>query len=151
MYPKTPHLPNMNTWFLNNIWWLKSCHSRLPQCFDLKDIYSLRFLRRRATVAAMYQSTEATEGTYASTSQRLSHKRIDDLFRNPVFSDKGAKYAKSLFLNLSTLSPFIAGPNSVKKAAPLEQYVNHPPIQAICRVANHIQTAKALFWFLCCR
>ncbi|KAM0803973.1 homoaconitase [Usnea florida] len=71
------------------------------------------WLRRRATIAAMY----------GSTTERSSHKRIDDLFANPISADKGANYAKHLFLNLSTLSPYISGPNSVKRATPLDQLV----------------------------
>ena len=82
----------------------------------------------------MYQSSGSPD---ALTSQRLSHKRIDDLFANPISADKGAKYAKHLFLNLSTLSPHISGPNSVKVATPLDQYV-----------ALHIQGAQALPFFL---
>ena len=57
------------------------------------------------------------------TSERFSHKRIDDLFANPISADKGAIYAKHLFLDLSTLSPYVSGPNSVKIATPLDQYV----------------------------
>ena len=71
----------------------------------------------------MYQATELA-GTL--TSQRFSHKRIDDLFTNPISADKGANYAQHLFLNLSTLSPYISGPNSVKIATPLQEYVNLP-------------------------
>ena len=51
----------------------------------------------------MYQSNEPSG---SSTSQPFSHKRIDDLFDSPISADRGAKYAKRLFLNLSTLSPF---------------------------------------------
>ena len=36
----------------------------------------------------------------------FSHKRIDDLIQNQLVADKGATYAKSLYLNLSTLSPY---------------------------------------------
>lgn len=74
------------------------------------------WLRGRATVAAMYQSTEG-----GLLPQRFSHKRIDDLFANPVSADKGATYAKHLFLDLSTLSPHVSGPNSVKVATPLDR------------------------------
>ncbi|CAD6583918.1 MAG: mitochondrial Homoaconitase [Alectoria sarmentosa] len=76
------------------------------------------WLRGRATVAAMYQSTEPAGSL---TSQRFSHTRIDDVFANPISADKGANYDKHLFLNLSTLSPYISGPNSIKIATPLEQ------------------------------
>lgn len=79
----------------------------------------------------MYQSTDPTD---ALMSQRFSHKRIDDLFANPISADKGANYAKQLFLNLSTLSPYVSGPNSVKIATPLKQYVN--PFSGVSRVPN---------------
>lgn len=90
----------------------------------------------------MYQSTERTD---ASTSQRFSHKRIDDLFMNPISADKGATYVKHLFLNLSTLSPYVSGPNSVKIATPLKQYVSHSPIRAVSGVAIHTQGAQTSF------
>lgn len=77
-----------------------------------------RWLRGRATVAAMYQSTDPAD---VLMTRRFSHKRIDDLFANPISADRGANYAKHLFLNLSTLSPYISGPNTVKKATPLKQ------------------------------
>lgn len=67
------------------------------------------WLRGRATVAAMSQATDLT-GVFAP--RRFSHQRIDDLFANPISADKGASYAKNLFLDLSTLSPYVAGPNS---------------------------------------
>ncbi len=90
----------------------------------------------------MYQSTEPTG---SSTSQRFSHKRIDDLFKTPIIADKGARYAKRLFLNLSTLSPYVAGPNSVKHGRPLEQYVNNPPNQAFFQVATHFKEQRGIY------
>ncbi|KAL8685164.1 MAG: hypothetical protein Q9218_007934, partial [Villophora microphyllina] len=45
--------------------------------------------------------------------------RLDELFANQLSADKGAKYAKYLHLDLSTLSPYVSGPNSVKVATPL--------------------------------
>ncbi|KAG6038456.1 mitochondrial Homoaconitase [Claviceps citrina] len=50
---------------------------------------------------------------------RFEMERIDKLFANPIRADPGAVYAKSLYLNLSTLSPYVSGPNSVKLATPL--------------------------------
>lgn len=76
------------------------------------------WLRGRATVAAMNQSMDLTG---ALSPQRFSHKRIDDLYANPISADKGATYAKHLFLNLATLTPHVAGPNSVKLATPLSE------------------------------
>lgn len=71
------------------------------------------WLRARATTAAMF-----TPG--AGAGERFTHGRIDELLQNPLSADPGATYAKSLYLNLSTLSPFVSGPNSVKVATPLK-------------------------------
>ncbi|KAK7431152.1 mitochondrial Homoaconitase [Neonectria magnoliae] len=64
----------------------------------------------RATIAAMSDSP---------TKDRINHKRIDELLESPLAADPGATYAKEFYLNLSTLSPFVAGPNSVKVANPV--------------------------------
>lgn len=71
------------------------------------------WLRARATTAAMFNPD-------AGSGKRFTHSKIDDLLENPLSADPGATYAKTLYLNLSTLSPFVAGPNSVKVATPLK-------------------------------
>ena len=71
------------------------------------------WLRSKATMAAMERSGDKT------TSERFSHERIDDIFTYQVNADEGAKYAKNLYLDLSSLSPYVSGPNSVKVATPL--------------------------------
>lgn len=76
------------------------------------------WLRYKATEAALPQSSETTD---AFAFKRFSHEKIDKLFDNPLFADPGANYAKCLHLNLSTLSPYVSGPNSVKVATPLEK------------------------------
>jgi homoaconitate hydratase len=43
------------------------------------------------------------------------------LYADPVRADPGAHYAKQLYLNLSTLSPYVSGPNSVKVSTPLSE------------------------------
>jgi homoaconitate hydratase len=55
----------------------------------------------------------------SKTTTRYNHKRLDELFANPIAADKGSKYAKYLTLDLSTLAPYVSGPNSVKVATPL--------------------------------
>ena len=77
-----------------------------------------QWLRYKATEAALYESGELSD---ALTTKRFSHQRLDDLLSNPIWADKGAKYAKYLHLNLSTLSPYVSGPNSVKISSPLEK------------------------------
>lgn len=70
------------------------------------------WLRAKATTSAMLNPELGSRA-------RFTHARIDELINNPLTADPGATYAKSLYLNLSTLSPFVAGPNSVKIATPL--------------------------------
>ncbi|EGY18206.1 homoaconitase [Verticillium dahliae VdLs.17] len=70
-----------------------------------------RWLRYKATEAAMLEER--------TTRQRITHEMVDELFANPLRADPGAQYAKKLYLDLSTLSPYISGPNSVKISTPL--------------------------------
>ena len=74
-----------------------------------------RWLRYKATEAAMLDDR--------TTRQRITHERVDELFANPLTADPDAKYAKQLYLNLSTLSPHVSGPNSVKVATPLNDLI----------------------------
>lgn len=73
------------------------------------------WLRYKATDAAMYKTPET------STHERFTHARLNELFASPLTADEGASYAKYLHLDLSTLSPYISGPNSVKVASPLSE------------------------------
>ncbi|KAL3455697.1 homoaconitase [Aspergillus heterothallicus] len=76
------------------------------------------WLRGKATTAAM----GLAEGPYKTlAAQRFTHPLLEQLFENPLTADKGAKYAKELFLDLSSLSPYVSGPNSVKVATPLKE------------------------------
>ena len=56
-----------------------------------------------------------------STAVRFGRAKVDELYSNPIAADLGANYAKYLHLNLSTLSPYISGPNSVKVSTPLKE------------------------------
>lgn len=71
------------------------------------------WLRAKATMSALDESEGRTGN------QRFSHSKLDDLFEANLSADKGAQYAKYLHLDLSTLSPYVSGPNSVKVATPL--------------------------------
>ena len=79
------------------------------------------WLRYKATEATMYKDPSAAAQTASLTTSRFNHERLDSLFNNPMQADKGAAYAKDLFLDLSTLSPYVSGPNSVKVATPLAE------------------------------
>jgi len=77
------------------------------------------WLRYKATEAAFYESSELAD-SFGKT--QFTHARLDDLFSDPslLSADKGAAYAKTLYVDLSTLSPYVSGPNSVKVATPLQ-------------------------------
>ncbi|KAJ5083291.1 hypothetical protein N7456_012718 [Penicillium angulare] len=72
-----------------------------------------RWLRGKASEAAMLDDR--------TTRDRITHEKVDELFANPLRADPDALYAKQLYLNLSTLSPYVSGPNSVKVATPLNE------------------------------
>jgi len=90
------------------------------------------WLRARATDAAMFGNQSEYKDHHQ---QQFLHERIDKLFSSTgivgqqtghifqpaLAADKGAVYAKELFLDLSTLSPYVSGPNSVKVATPLHE------------------------------
>ncbi|KAF2640716.1 homoaconitase mitochondrial precursor [Massarina eburnea CBS 473.64] len=90
------------------------------------------WLRARATDAAMFGAQSEYKDHHQ---QNFLHESIDKLFKatgivgkesghifQPALAaDKGATYAKELFLDLSTLSPYVSGPNSVKVATPLAE------------------------------
>jgi homoaconitate hydratase len=79
------------------------------------DLVLREWLRSKATTATMHKTANS------STHERFTHPRLDQLFQDQLVADKGAIYAKSLYLNLSTLVPYVSGPNSVKIASPLSE------------------------------
>lgn len=82
------------------------------------DSVLIKWLRLKATKAAIYRAYDLAEGN-ATSHPRLTHERIDELVQNSISADKSAKYQKELYLNLSSLCPYVSGPNSVKIATPL--------------------------------
>ena len=75
----------------------------LSGLFPIDDVLH-KWLKYKATESALYQSDELSRN--ALNFKRFSHERVDDLFANPVVADQGARYAKYLHMNLSTLSPY---------------------------------------------
>lgn len=68
------------------------------------------------------KSTEAADLERDSTRRiRINDERINQLFADPLVADPGAVYAKQLYVDLSSLSPYVSGPNSVKVARPLHE------------------------------
>ncbi|RPA94715.1 homoaconitase [Choiromyces venosus 120613-1] len=57
-----------------------------------------------------------------SSHPRLTSRKIEEFFAlNALSASPDASYAKTLTLDLSTLSPYVAGPNSVKISTPLTE------------------------------
>jgi homoaconitate hydratase len=76
------------------------------------------WLRSKATEASLFNTPSETA---SPTISRYNHERLDELLQNPLAADKNATYAKEYYLDLSTLTPYVSGPNSVKVATPLAE------------------------------
>lgn len=62
--------------------------------------------------------------------ERISEKSLRDIEENIIEADSNAIYAKNLTLDLSTLSPYVSGPNSVKVSTALSELsAQNIPIQ----------------------
>ena len=79
------------------------------------------WLRYKAAEASVAPAPGSQTETASPTANRFNHQAVDTLLSNPISADKGATYAKELYLDLSTLSPYVSGPNSVKVATPLAE------------------------------
>lgn len=55
---------------------------------------------------------------------RMNEIRIDELEANLPFADKDAYYAKEIILDLSTIEPYVSGPNTVKVMTSLSEIKN---------------------------
>lgn len=58
---------------------------------------------------------------FASQHPRINHKRIEELEHNIPQADADAFYAKELIIDLSTVEPFVSGPNTVKTYAAVSE------------------------------
>ncbi|KAJ3189237.1 mitochondrial Homoaconitase [Gaertneriomyces sp. JEL0708] len=74
------------------------------------DAVTIDWLKARAAHLAL---------TRRDPHPRINTERIANLANNPVRADVDAYYAKHLIIDLSTVSPHVSGPNSVKVATPL--------------------------------
>ena len=89
----------------------------LTGLFPIDDVLK-GWLRAKAAAAA----TAPADSPFKTIAARhFTQPLLDQLFNNPLTADKGAKYAKEIFLDLSTLAPYVSGPNSVKVATPVNE------------------------------
>ncbi len=75
----------------------------------------IEWLRKRDS----YIQKRGLEGVYSDTDgdgkhPRINEKRISELEKNITKADKDAFYSKELKIDLSSIEPYVSGPNSVK-------------------------------------
>ena len=89
------------------------------------DIILEIWLRAKATQNTLSQPHTVEDPPHrVANRSKINHGRIGWLFKEsttPFTAHPDATYAKHLVLDLSTLSPYVAGPNSVKIATPLAE------------------------------
>ncbi|KAI9204703.1 mitochondrial Homoaconitase [Polychytrium aggregatum] len=66
-----------------------------------------------------FRATQLSQRLGGKPHPRINPERIQHLEQNPVEAHRDAYYAKELSLDLSTVSPWISGPNSVKASQSL--------------------------------
>lgn len=89
------------------------------------DEITIQWLRNRAE----YIYRRGLEGVTSDNlgngiHPRVNHNRIDELEKNIIIADEDAYYAKELTIDLSTIEPFVSGPNTVKTFAPVSDLKN---------------------------
>lgn len=79
------------------------------------DAVTIKWLRSRADfVAKRGPQGVPSDADGHGSHPRMNHKRIDELEKNIPITDKGAVYAKELYLELDSVQPHVSGPNTVK-------------------------------------
>lgn len=76
----------------------------------------IEFVAKRG-FAGVPSDADAKDGVHP----RLNRQRLDDLKANVPTADSDAFYARELILDLSTVTPFVSGPNHVKVMTPVPE------------------------------
>ncbi|RIA89325.1 hypothetical protein C1645_825019 [Glomus cerebriforme] len=84
------------------------------------DKTTIKWLRNRVEkLELMRFENKNLKHTQPFKHPRINNERIDEIEKNPLSASPNAYYHKYLSLDLSTLSPHVSGPNSVKVSTPL--------------------------------
>ncbi len=86
------------------------------------DEITIQWLRNRADYIAnrgLERVASDVDGNGAHP--RVNHKRIDELEKNIMTADEDAFYSKELSIDLSSIEPYVSGPNTVKTYAPVSE------------------------------
>lgn len=86
----------------------------LAGVFPIDDVTIAWLYERCAFVAKRGPAGVPSDADSAGSHPRLSETRINELDRHRPKSDPDAYYAKELMLDLSTVSPYVSGPDHVK-------------------------------------
>ncbi|HSW56414.1 MAG TPA: homoaconitase [Ignavibacteriaceae bacterium] len=86
------------------------------------DLATILWLKRRES----FIEHRGLEGVFSDADgkgqhPRINHKRIEELEHNIPLADKDAFYAKELTIDLTTIEPFVSGPNTVKTYAAVSE------------------------------
>lgn len=86
------------------------------------DLTTILWLKKRER----FIEHRGLEGVYSDVDgkgqhPRINHKRIEELEHNIPKADGDAFYAKELSIDLSTIEPFVSGPNTVKTYAAVSE------------------------------
>lgn len=86
------------------------------------DLATILWLKRRES----FIEHRGLEGVFSDADSkgqhpRINHKRIEELEHNIPQADNDAFYAKELTIDLSTVEPFVSGPNTVKTYASVSE------------------------------
>lgn len=86
------------------------------------DLATILWLKKREK----FIEHRGLEGVYSDADgngqhPRINHKRIEELEHNLLHADEDAFYAKELSIDLSTIEPFVSGPNTVKTYAAVSE------------------------------
>ena len=96
----------------------------LAGVFPVDDV-TIKWLRKRAEfikIRGLAGVNSDVDGK--GIHPRLNEQRILELERNIPKSDHDAFYSKEITIDLSTVQPFVSGPNSVKVMSPISEIKN---------------------------
>ncbi|KAG9284178.1 hypothetical protein G9A89_022952 [Geosiphon pyriformis] len=87
------------------------------------DEVTIKWLRKRVEILDMkrFENPNLKNISDPFKHPRINRERIDLIEQEPISASPNAYYAKHLTLDLSSVSPHISGPNSVKISTPLSQ------------------------------
>lgn len=95
---------------------------------NMKKMELMRFLQNPSSSSQAPLSVPSSPTSVTPQHPRLNQERVAKTFAEPLRPDPSAYYSSHLTLDLSTLVPYVSGPNSVKVANPLPALLD-PPIK----------------------